>query len=220
MVARVADEPAHAVELLVAREDEEAPPGLAPAIVLRLDLVDELADKVEHAVPGPDVLPQVVGGEARPGGRDRWVAGAAEAPLVERQEAGLGAGQCGRREHLLGVHGEVGEAAAVGEEGLARIAVGSILPDRVLNVLAVEWVLELGREEGDAVQEEHKVEALLTLLAEAELAHHREEVGRVQALQLLVEPARRSEVRQPELAARVLDAVAQHVERSASGDLA
>ena len=102
VVARVAHEPAHAVELLVAGEDQEALAGLAPAIVLRLDLVDELADEVEDAVPGPDPLPQVVGGEARPGGRDRRVAGAAEAPLVERQEAGLGSGQCGRHEHLIG----------------------------------------------------------------------------------------------------------------------
>src|SRR5690606_24646221 len=36
---------------------------------------------------------------------------------------------------------------------------------------------------------------------------------------LLVEPARRAEVGEPELAARVLDAVAQHVERPASLDL-
>ena len=81
-------------------------------------------------------------------------------------------------------------------------------------------VLELGREDGDAVQEKREVEALLVPLAEAELAHHREEVGRVQALQLFVEPARGPEVRESELAARVLDAVAQHVEGPAPGDLA
>ena len=50
VVARVAHEPAHAVELLVAGEDEEAPAGLPPAVVLGLHLVDELADEVEHAV--------------------------------------------------------------------------------------------------------------------------------------------------------------------------
>ena len=69
------------------------------------------------------------------------------------------------------------------------------------DVLTVERVLELGCEDGDAVQEEHEVEALLTLLAKAELAHYGEEVGRVQTLELLVEPARWSEVRQLELAA-------------------
>ena len=114
----------------------------------------------------------------------------------------------------------MGKAAPVGEEQLSRIAASPVLSDRVLDVLAVERVLELGREDGDAVQEEHEVEAFLTVLAEAELAHYGEEVGRVQALQLLVEPARWPEVRQPELAARVLDAVSQHVECPPPTDLA
>ena len=42
----------------------------------------------------------------------------------------------------------------------------------------------------------------------------------MQALEFLIQPARRPEVRQPKLAARVLDALAQHVERPAPGDLA
>ena len=129
VVARVADEPAHAVELLVAGEDQEALAGLPPAIVLRFDLVDELSDKVDDAVAGPDVLPQVVGGEASAGGRDRRVSGTAEAPLVERQETGLRSGERRCHEHLLRVHGEVGEAARVAEERLARIPVVAILPD-------------------------------------------------------------------------------------------
>ena len=54
----------------------------------------------------------------------------------------------------------------------------------------------------------------------AELAHDREQVRRMQALQFLVQSARRPEVRQPELAARVLDAVAQHVERPPPGNFA
>ena len=219
VVARVAHEPAHAVELLVAREDQEVLAGLAPALVLRLHLVDELADQVEDAVPGPDLFPQVVGREARPGGRDGWIPRAAEAPPVEGQEAGPGPGEPSGHEHQLRVYGEVGEAAPVGEERLARVAVGPVLPDRVLDILAVERALEFGREDRDAVQEQREVEALLALLAVAELAHDGKEVGRVQALQLLVEPARGPEVRELELAARVLDAVAQHVERPPPADL-
>ena len=125
VVARVAHESAHAVELLVAREDQEARAGFASAVVLCLDLVDELTHEVEDAVAGPDTLPQVVGREARPGGRDRRVPRPAEAPLVEWQEPGLRSGELGRYEHLLGVHREVGEAAPVGEERLARVAVGA-----------------------------------------------------------------------------------------------
>ena len=67
VVARVADEPAHAVELLVARKYQEARARLAAPLVLRLDLMDELADEVEDAVPRPDPLPQVVGREALAG---------------------------------------------------------------------------------------------------------------------------------------------------------
>ena len=59
---RIGDELAHAVELLVAREDQEALAGLAALLVLLLDLLDELADQVEHAVARPGLLPQVGGG--------------------------------------------------------------------------------------------------------------------------------------------------------------
>ena len=142
--------------------------------------MDELAHEVEDAVAGPDLLPQVVGRKAGPGGRDRRVPRPAEAPAVERQEAGLRPREAGSHEHLLGVDGEVGEAAGVAEERLARVAVLPVLADGVLDVLTVERVLELGREDGDAVQEEREVEALLVLLAEAELADDGEEVGRVQ----------------------------------------
>ena len=111
------------------------------------------------------------------------------------------------------------EAAAVGEERLARVAVGLVLPDRILDILAVERVLQLGGEDRDAVQEQHQVEALLGFLAVAELADSGEKIRRVQALGLLVEPARGPEVGELKRAARVLDAVAQHVERAAPLDL-
>ena len=216
----VADQPAHAVELLVAREDQEAPAGLPAAVVLLLDLVDELADEVEHAVPRPDAFPQVAGRVAEPGGRDRRVPGAAVAALVERQEAGLRPGERRGHEHLVGIHGEVGEAAAVGEQRLPRVAVGAVLVDRVPHVLAGERVLQFGGEDGDAVQEEREVEAPAGLLAEAQLADDGEEVRGVEALRLLVESARGAEVREPEPAAHVPDAAPEHVERPAPGDLA
>ena len=182
MVARVADEPADAVELLVAREDQEALAGSAPAVVLLLDLVDELADQVQDAVPHPDPLPEVVRRVSRLGRRDRWIPGAAVAPLVERQEPGPGAPELGRDEHLIRIHREVGEAARVAEEWFARIPILLILADRVRDVLPRERVLEFGREDGDAVQEEGEVEALFALLAEVELTHNREQVGPVEAL--------------------------------------
>ena len=217
MVSGVAHEAPDAVELLVAREDQEAPAGLASALVLILDLVDELADEVEDAVPRPDPLPEVVGRVAGAGRRDGRVSRAAEAPPVERQEPGLRAEELGGNEHLVRVHGEVGEAPRVGEERLARVPVGPVLVDRVPDVLAGERVLEFGGEDGDAVQEEREIDALFALLAEMELADDREEIGGVEALELLVQPARRAEVGEAELAARVPDAVSEYVERSRAG---
>ena len=85
----------------------------------------------------------------------------------------------GRDEDKVRVHREMREAAAIGEERLARIPVGLVLVDRVLDVLAVERVLELGGEDRDAVQEQHEVEALLVLRAVAELAHHGEAANRL-----------------------------------------
>ena len=52
-----------------------------------------------------------------------------------------------------------------------------------------------------------------------DLAHHGEEVRRVQPARLLVEPARGPKVGKLELATRILDAVAQDVERPAPLDL-
>ena len=60
-----------------------------------LDFLDELPNEVEDAVARPDSLPEVVGGVALVGGRDGRVARAAVAALVERQEAGLGPGRGG-----------------------------------------------------------------------------------------------------------------------------
>jgi hypothetical protein len=217
--ARVGHEPAHAVELLVARKDEEALAGLPAFFVFLLDFVDELADEVEHAVARPRLLPEVGGRVARARGRHRRVPGAAELALVEREEARLGALQVGRHIDEIRVRREVREAAAVGEERLARVAVGLVLADRVLDVLAGERVLELGGEEGDAVQEEREIAALFVPRAVAELGHHGEQVGLVEPPHLLVQAARGPEVREPERAAGLLDAMAQHSERTAPLDL-
>jgi hypothetical protein len=77
----------------------------------------------------------------------------------------------------------VREAPAVGEERLARIAVGLVLADGVLDVLAVEQILQLGGEDRHAVQEEDDIQALLVLGAVAKLAHHGERVGRQDEVQ-------------------------------------
>ena len=216
---RIDDEPAHAIELLVAGKDEEAPAGLAPILVLFLDLVNELANEVEHAVSRPRLLPEIAGRVAEPGRGHRRIAGPAEPPPVEGKEAGLAPGEVGGDVNQLRVDGEVGEAPAVGEERLVRIAVGLVLPDRVLDGLAGERVLELGREDGYAIQEQHEIEALLVPGAVADLAGDGEEVRPVETPDLLVEPARGAKVREPERAAHVLQAAPEDFKRTAPLDL-
>lgn len=118
----------------------------------------------------------------------------------------------------LGVDGEVRETPAIGEQRLAGVAVGLVLPDRVLDGPAGERVLELNREDRETVQEQHHVEALLIPGAVPDLADDREEVGGVQPPCFLVEPARRTEVREPERTAHVLHAVPQDIEDATALD--
>src|SRR6202043_3613060 len=102
---------------------------------------------------------------------------------------------------------------------LAWIAVGHVLVDRILDVLPAQRVLQLGREDRDAVDEKAEVEAVLVGRAIAELAGDGEEVRRGRAPRLLVEPARGPEVGQPEFASRVLDAAPEDVQHAAPPDL-
>src|SRR5262249_10271859 len=154
----VVDEPARTVELLIAREDQKALAGLAPFVVLLLDLVNKLPDEVEHAVARPGLLSEIGGGVTLPRRRRRWVAGPAKSSAVERQKAGFRPGEMGRRIDQLRIHCEMCKAAAIGKERLTRVAVGLVLPDRVLDLLAGKGIFKLGRENRDAVQEQHKVE--------------------------------------------------------------
>jgi hypothetical protein len=109
----------------------------------------------------------------------------------------------------------VGEAPPERQERFSRIAVLIVLGDGIFDVLPVERILELGGENRDAVEKEHQVEARLRLVAVPELPYRGEEVRRMKAPRLLVEPTRRPKVREPEFAAGVLDSLAEHVERSA-----
>ena len=199
MPERIGHEPAHAVELLIAREDQKAPAGLAAPLVFLLDLVDELPHEVEHAVARPGLLPQIGGGVAGPRRRHRRIAGAAEPAPVERQKARLRPGELRRDIDQVRVDREMREAAAIGKERLARVAVGLVLADRVLDFLAGQRVLQLGGEDRDAVEEQHEVEALLVPGAVAELADDGEEVAGMQPLRLFVEPAGRAEIGELEL---------------------
>ena len=148
--ARIGDQAAYAVELLVARKDHVPPPGLAARLVFLLHLMDELAHEVEDAIARPGLLPEIVGGVAGVGRWDGWVTGTAELASVEGQKAGLRPGEVSGDVDQIRVDGEVGETPAMGEQRLPRVAVGPVLPDRILDGLPRQWVLQLDGEDRQA----------------------------------------------------------------------
>ena len=50
IVADVTYQFANSVKLLVAGKDEEAPPGFTAILILFFDLMDELANEIQHTV--------------------------------------------------------------------------------------------------------------------------------------------------------------------------
>ena len=102
----------------------------------------------------------------------------AGAPAVERKERGRRAGQARRHLRSVGIGREVGERApAEGEERVRGVAVVAVLADGVFSGLARERVLQLGCDDGDAVNAEDDVYAPRVGLAVAELAGDTEAVG-------------------------------------------
>ena len=121
--------------------------------------------------------------------------------------------------HLVVVDGEVDKASAELEKPLTRVAVALVLLDGVVDGLLGQAVLQLERGDGQAVHEQAEVEGELgVVLAEAELACHAEAVIAIQDFSPVVARRRRA-VHQVDLEWPVLDAVAEHVDRSTPGDL-
>jgi hypothetical protein len=141
-VARVGDEAAHGVELVIAREDQVALAGLPALVVLLVNHLDEVLNQVEHAVPGPDPLPQVSRRKTLPG---RRVSGTAVTPLVEGEEPGLGSLQVGSHINEIRIDREVRQATAEGEKRFTGVAVDPVLVDGVLHGLSHERIFQLRR---------------------------------------------------------------------------
>ena len=135
----------HAIELLITWKNKRTLPRLTALLVLFLELVDELADKVKDAIASPDLLPKITRGIALLCQRHRRVPGPAELALVEGEETGLRTVQVSRNVDQVRVYSEVREAASIGEERLPWVAAYLVLLDGVLYCLARERVLEFGR---------------------------------------------------------------------------
>ena len=176
VLAGIGEQPAHHVELVVARED---------LLALLLAGLRRLSSRrpgrsSRGCRSGPRgvriSLPQVVGLEAV---RVRRVAGAVVPALVERQEPRALALQVRAEPHLVVVHGEMDDAAAELEQHLARVAVALVLLDRILDRLLGQAVLQLEGGDRQAVDEEPEIERALGLVAAvAELPRDAEAVLR------------------------------------------
>jgi hypothetical protein len=92
------------------------------------------------------------------------------------------------------------------EGHVLRVAVASVLGDRMLDVLPGERVLQLRRRDRDAVQVEREIDRLVRVLVN-ELAHEREPVRFVAGDELWSQAVRRLEVSEADFDAQVFDAV-------------
>ena len=121
--------------------------------------------------------------------------------------------------HFVLVHGEVGHATGEPEELLARVAVLSVLPDRIVRRLLGQVVLELEGDNRQAVDEEPDVERPLGLFpAVAKLPGDGEAVE-FEALPGLFVVGGGRAVEEVQFMSAVLDAVTEHVDGAAPGDL-
>ena len=173
--------------------------------------MDEPAEDVQPGVPRPDLLPEVAGPVA---GRVGRVALAAGVAAIERQEACLQTVESSRHLDQLGIDGEVHERPPA-EGDVRRVALGSVLVLGVLDGLMRERVLQLGCRDRDAVDEEAQVEGLRCRRIVRELSRDRQAVGEVALGQFRREAVGGLEVRQADLDAVIVDAVAQDVDRAA-----
>ena len=201
----------HGVPLVIPGEDHHRP-GLR-SLRRRLD-VHEPLQQIEPGVPLPHLLPQVRRAMTV---RVRRVPGTHLVATVERQEPGQVARQPGRHRHGLGVDGEVHDRPT--QQRVLRITVRAVLRPGVLDGLAGDRVLQLGRRHRDPVHEQAQVERLRRVRLVRQLPGHRQPVLLVPLDQLRRQPRGGLEVRQPERHAEILDAVPYHIDRAPSIDL-
>ena len=121
--------------------------------------------------------------------------------------------------HLVLVQGEVGHAAPKLKQLLAGVAVFPVLPDRIVHRLLGEVVFQFKGEDRQAIDEEPHVQRPLGLVsAVAKLPRDGEAVPCKALLRLLVLSRRRA-VEKIEVMGTMLDAMSQHVDGAALGDL-
>ena len=119
----------------------------------------------------------------------------------------------------MGIHGEVDDRARP-EDQVGRIAVALVLPHRMPDGLVRQRILQFGRRRRDAVNEQRQVDRVCGVrLTVMQLPDDAQAVRLVSLPQRRREPVRRGEEREPERDPVHLRSAAQHIDRSARGEL-
>jgi hypothetical protein len=131
--------------------------------------VDEPSEEIEQAVPLQYLFPKVRSAIGPTGGIER-IPSTAVATLIERQEVRRRTGNAGGHQYQFSIYREVDKRAPLElEDRFTRVAVLLVLPARIIDRLAREWVLQLYRDHRYTVQAQRDIERLLGARREAKL---------------------------------------------------
>ena len=168
---------AHGIELVIPGENQRFLGDTLTGVRVFLGLLLQEYDfinQIQHCIFFEDIFPHIrnidtvfIVGVALAG------VNANTAALIERQEKGRFSFQIGAYIDFVQVHGEVSQAARLEfqQSGLI-ISLKFILTDRIFIVLSAGVAFQLKGENGNAVEENHKVNALALFVPD--FLHHRE----------------------------------------------
>ena len=185
---------AHGIELVIPGENQRFLGDTLASIRVFLGFLlqeNDFINQIQHCIFLEDIFPHIRNIDAV------FVVGVAlagvdsnTAALIERKKEGRFSFQIGAHIDFVQVHGEVSQAARLEfqQSGLV-VPFKLILADCILIVLATGVAFQLKGENGKAVEENHKVNALALFVPD--FLHHRENILLIQHLRLLVESSGR-----------------------------
>ena len=181
---------AHGIELVIPRENQRFLSNTLTSIWVFLGLLlqeNDFINQIQHRIFFEDIFPHIGNIDAV------FVVGVALArvnanttALIERQEKGRFSFQIGAHIDFVQVHSKMSQAARLKfqQTGFV-IPLELILTDRILIVLPAGVAFQLKGENGNAVEEDYKVNALTLFVPD--FLHHRENILLIQRLRFWVE---------------------------------
>ena len=181
---------AHGIKLVISRENQRFLGNTLTGIRVFLGLLlqeNDFINQIQHCIFFEDIFPHIrnidvvfVVGVALAGVNPNAAA------FVERQKERRFSFQIGTHIDFVQVHGKVSQAARLEfqQTGFV-IPLELILTDRILIVLPAGVAFQLKGENGNAVEKNHKVNALPLFMPD--FLHHREDILLIQRLRFGVE---------------------------------